>query len=103
MAVRKRRITLSKDWRERIKVGEIMNRLNRHVYGKVEMSTTQIAAAKLLLSKVAPDLRAIEISGSLEYRSAEELTDNELADIATAGRKRTDSEKKRTQQPTRVH
>ena len=63
MAARKRRITLSDDWRERIKIGEIMSRLNRHVMGDCEMTQTQIAAAKVLLSKVAPDLRSVEHSG----------------------------------------
>lgn len=68
MAARKRKITLSDDWRERIKIGEIMNRLTRHVNGKCDMSTTQISAAKLLLSKVAPDLRSIEHYGEVGHR-----------------------------------
>ena len=71
---------MSKDWRERIKVGEIMARLNRHVIGECEMTTTQIAAAKLLLSKVAPDLRAIEHTGVIDHRATAELTNVELAE-----------------------
>lgn len=60
MAARMRRITLSDDWKERIRVGEILSRLVRHFEGKCEMSATQIAAAKLVLSKVVPDLRAVD-------------------------------------------
>jgi hypothetical protein len=44
-------------WRQKIKVGLLIDRLQKHVHGEVELSTTQIAAAKILLSKVAPDLQ----------------------------------------------
>ena len=64
MAARKNKVTLSDTWRERIRVGVIMQRLEAHVMGEldeekkaVELSPTQIAAAKLLLSKVIPDAR----------------------------------------------
>ena len=103
MPVRKRKITLSPDWRERIKIGVIMDRLNRHVAGTLEMSVTQISAAKLLLSKVAPDLRAIEHSGSIEHRNADELTDSELADIATGSRVRASKPKGSKEKSTRIH
>ena len=41
----------------------LANRLSQHVNGEVEMSATQIQAAKILLAKVIPDLKAVEHSG----------------------------------------
>ena len=87
MSARKRRITLSEDWRERIKIGEIMSRLNRHVMGDIGMSQTQIAAAKLLLSKVAPDLRSIEYVGDRNSKRPDEMSDAELATAIEQTRK----------------
>jgi hypothetical protein len=61
MAARKRRVVLSQDWREKIQVGGIMQRLIGHVKGEIELSSTQIAAAKILLSKTVPDLQSVEV------------------------------------------
>lgn len=81
MSARKRRITLSEDWKERIKVGEIMSRLNRHVMGECEMKPSQINAARLLLAKVAPDLRSIEHSGETNFLVTELITKDEAKAI----------------------
>ena len=48
--------------RERIKTGKIISKLQSHVLGDTEMSQTQIMAARLLLSRTVPELKAIEIS-----------------------------------------
>ena len=48
---------LSENWRAKIKTGVIIQRLSDHVLGKLELSNTQIQAAKILLSKVVPDLQ----------------------------------------------
>jgi len=48
--------------RQKIKTGNIINRLNKHIEGEVEMSSTQIAAAKTLLAKVLPDLQATQVT-----------------------------------------
>jgi hypothetical protein len=69
--------------RERIRVGMLLGRLQRHVKGDVEMSPTQIRAAEILLKKALPDLTSIEHSGAIEHRSAVELTDEQLAAIAS--------------------
>jgi len=63
MAARKNRRTLDDSWRERISASMLANRLSQHVNGEVEMSATQIQAAKILLAKVIPDLKAVEHSG----------------------------------------
>lgn len=47
----------------RIKAAILLDRLQNHAVGKLEMTQTQIAAAKILLGKVVPDLKAIEHSG----------------------------------------
>ena len=37
--------------REKIKVGNIIDRLEKHVDGKIEMTPSQVASAKILLDK----------------------------------------------------
>lgn len=49
--------------RARIRAGGIAKRLEGHVLGKVEMSSTQVQAALGLLKKVVPDQQATEITG----------------------------------------
>lgn len=49
--------------RARIRAGGIAKRLEQHVLGKVEMSTTQVTAALGLLKKVVPDQQHHEHSG----------------------------------------
>lgn len=67
MAAKKIRGTknLDQQWRDNIKAGVIMQRLCSHVDGKVEMTATQIQAAKVVLGKMIPDLKAIEHGGSM--------------------------------------
>jgi hypothetical protein len=52
--------------RERIKTSMIVNRLQDHVEGKVELSPTQVSAGLGLLKKTLPDLQATTISGDQE-------------------------------------
>ena len=49
-------------WRKKIKTGAILNRLNSHTLGEIEMTPSQIQAARILLNKTMPDLRATEHS-----------------------------------------
>lgn len=51
------------DVRARIQVGAILSRLAKHVDGDIELSPTQISAAKLLLDKSLPSLAHTTISG----------------------------------------
>jgi hypothetical protein len=55
----KRQATLH---RESIRVSMLLNRLQDHVDGKVEMSQTQLRAAEVLLRKAMPDLKATDIT-----------------------------------------
>ena len=43
---------------ERIQTGMIVDRLHKHVAGEIELSATQINAARILLAKVVPDQSA---------------------------------------------
>ena len=63
MAARKRKITLSDSWKEKIQASQIMNRLLKHVEGEIELSGTQVKAADILLKKVVPDLARTENTG----------------------------------------
>lgn len=63
MAARKHKIVLSDQWKEKIKTSNIMHRLMEHVMGANDMSPTQVNAAKILLSKVVPDLARTEMTG----------------------------------------
>ncbi len=49
--------------RTKIQASQLVNRLTDHVFGKVEMSPTQVRAAEVLLKKSVPDLSAVELSG----------------------------------------
>ena len=48
--------------RAKIQASQIINRLQNHLDGNVELSTTQVKAAEILLRKSIPDLSATELS-----------------------------------------
>lgn len=50
--------------RSRIRAGGIVNRLEKHVLGQIEMSTSQVTAALGLLRKVVPDIASVEHTGA---------------------------------------
>jgi hypothetical protein len=62
MAARKLRITHQEDVRRKIQVSHIINRLHRHIEGELELTPTQISAAKLLLDKAISNAPT-EVSG----------------------------------------
>lgn len=45
----------------------IINRLQDHINGTVELSSTQVSAALGLLKKTAPDLSAVEQTGEVTH------------------------------------
>ena len=65
MPARVRKIRHDEDTRLRIKVGNIITRLQKHVDGEVDMSSTQLKAAEILLRKTLPDLTSVEHSGEV--------------------------------------
>ena len=66
MAARKTKLQLTESWREKIRTSMLINRLQNHVLGAVEMSGTQLRAAEILLRKCLPDLQAVVHSGDPE-------------------------------------
>ncbi len=63
MAARKIHTTLRDEWRQKIRASMLINRLQDHAFGEVDMSPTQLKAAEILLKKVAPDLARTEMTG----------------------------------------
>lgn len=82
MAARKRTWT-PEIVRSRIRASMLVNRLTKYVRGEIEMQPAQVTAALGLLKKTVPDLSAIEHSGEMSYRTAADLSDALLSDIAT--------------------
>lgn len=76
---------MTDEHRAKIANSQILKALIEHVEGIREMSASQVSAGLGLLRKVMPDLSAVEHSGEIEHRSANEMTDDQLAAIA-AGR-----------------
>lgn len=62
MAARKI-LTHDQRTREKIQTSQLINRLEAHAFGKVELNPTQVRAIEVLLKKTLPDLSAIEHKG----------------------------------------
>jgi hypothetical protein len=60
--------------RQRIRTAMLINRLQNHVLGRLDMSKTQLQAAGILLRKTLPDM----VSQTIEKRPLEDLADSEL-------------------------
>lgn len=52
--------------RDKIQANQLINRLESHALGDVELTPTQIKAIEILLKKTLPDLSAVEHSGDDE-------------------------------------
>ena len=66
MAARKhhqRKVVLNdhEGWKQAIQTRMLVNRLNDHVNGKVDLKPTQLEAIKVLLKKTAPDLSSVSV------------------------------------------
>lgn len=67
--------------RERIQVGMLVTQLEKASKGEVDLSPTQVSAAKILLDKALPSLQAIETSAKEQFS---ELSDDELREQVRA-------------------
>ena len=65
MPARINKIRHDDNTRAKIKVGNIITYLQRHLHGEVELSATQLKAAEILLRKALPDLTSVEHSGEI--------------------------------------
>ena len=73
--------------RERITGSKIITRLIKHVEGEIELTPAQVASARILLGKVLPDVKSIEvdINAQLKTVSYQRLTNEQLMAIAAKG------------------
>ena len=62
MAARLRKLH-QEDVRAKIQTSQLINRLESHALGDLELSATQIKAIEVLIRKTLPDLSAVELSG----------------------------------------
>ena len=54
--------------RERIRATLLVERLQKHFFGKIELTMTQIRTAEILLRKVVPDLKHTDLSATSGQR-----------------------------------
>lgn len=47
-----------------IRASQLLNRLTQCANGEIELSPAQIQAAKIVIGKAIPDLKAMELSGN---------------------------------------
>lgn len=48
------------DVRTKIQVSQLLNRLQNHAFGEVELNATQLRAIEILLKKTLPDLSQVD-------------------------------------------
>jgi hypothetical protein len=70
--------------RERITGSKVLTRLIDHVEGKIELSNSQVNAARILLGKVLPDMKSVEVDLHTQLNTVtyHRLTDEQLMAIA---------------------
>jgi hypothetical protein len=59
----------------KIQASQLLNRLQKHAFGEVDMTPTQIAAAKICLDKSVPNLSAAEITQETTIRYVARVPD----------------------------
>lgn len=60
--------------RDKIRASQILQRLDKHAMGEVDMTQTQIRAAEIALKKVVPDLQAITHRGDEDNPVVQKVT-----------------------------
>jgi hypothetical protein len=68
MAARTKKIRHDDETRAKIQTSQIINRLQNHVLGKIDLKPTQVASALGLLKKTIPDLSASENKTEVVHR-----------------------------------
>ena len=63
MAPRNRKIRHDEETRAKIQASQLINRLQDHVFGKVDLKPTQVQSALGLLKKSVPDISAVQHTG----------------------------------------
>ena len=76
-------MTLANEWRERIRTGVIIDRLQKHALGEVEMTASQVRAAELLLKRTWPAPKASAPEETLRTLRVD-LVSNPVAELIEA-------------------
>jgi len=63
---------------EKIRAGRILKRMQAAALGEIEVTQQEIAAARLVLGKVLPDLKAVEQTIKDERKKTREQIDAQL-------------------------
>ena len=71
----KMRLTRAAEVRGQIQVANLIDRLERHAAGAIDLSPTQVRAAEILLKKVLPDLQVQELH---HHNEAADLTEAQM-------------------------
>lgn len=79
MAARSKKIRHDENTREKIRASQLINRLQDHALGQVEMTSTQVRAAEVCLRKVLPDLSESHVT--TDKREASDYSRAELLAI----------------------
>jgi len=72
--------------KERISGSKIITQLVKHVMGEIDMTPSQVRAAGILLNKVLPDVKSIDVDlrSDLNTVSLHRLSDEQLMAIAAS-------------------
>jgi len=73
MAKRTNRPKHSDRDKDRIRASQLLNRLDAFANGKTDMTTAQVMAARIVIGKVIPDLKSVEVTGDPEKPLAHSL------------------------------
>ena len=57
--------TLTEEWKQKIQASNLITHLGKCAVGEIEMTSQQIKAAEILLKKVIPDLKAIDMNADI--------------------------------------
>ena len=63
MAARTNKTTHDDKTKRLIQASQLLNRLTQHGNGEIEMTQSQVNAARIVIAKSIPDLKAMEITG----------------------------------------
>jgi hypothetical protein len=67
--------------RDKIDTTLIVRKLAGHIEGSQDMTATQIQAARILLDRTVPVLKAVEITNSSEIKDITHLSAHQLLDF----------------------
>lgn len=75
MAARVNKIKHDEETRLKIKTSQLLNRLQDHGLGLVDMTSTQVRAIEIALRKVLPDLTSVESKNETTVRYVARVPD----------------------------